>query len=554
MDTKNIKNIVATIAKDISTIKDEKTNSILRILLNLVESLVEENEELRKQLQKFKDEINCLKGEQGKPNFSGKKSTRNISSDKERKQKKTKKGKKKKTKKIKADRTVVCEVKKSNLPSDAVFKGYTESIVQDIIIKTDNVNFKKEVYYSPSLKKTFIGTVPTGYEGEFGPGIKSLILNLTHDSLISQPALKRLFETVGVFISSGTISRMLIDNIDIFHNEKQAIVKAGMQSTPHQHIDDTGCKVNGKNYYTHILCNPLYTAYFTMPKKSRLTVLSVLNQGNFCFQLNNEAYELMKRLNLPEKRIAEIKHLQTKNNYNKKELNNLIKKIFPNPKKYKRYKNIIIEATAIAGFHGKEKELKTLICDDAPQFKHLLDIALCWVHEGRHYKKLNPIIPIHKEYLDNFLTAFWEFYKKLLNYKSNPSSEIKAKNLSTVFDKLFSTKTGYEKLDNCIAKTTKKKSSLLMVLKHPELPLHNNPAELGARAEKRKADVSLQTKNAKGTKAKDTFMTIIQTSRKLGVNIYDYIFDRITGKFGMTSLANLIVQCKKNSSIIFDSS
>jgi hypothetical protein len=29
------------------------------------------------------------------------------------------------------------------------------------------------------------------------------------------------------------------------------------------------------------------------------------------------------------------------------------------------------------------------VCDDAPQFKWLTeDIGLCWVHEGRHYKKL----------------------------------------------------------------------------------------------------------------------------------------------------------------------
>jgi hypothetical protein len=37
---------------------------------------------------------------------------------------------------------------------------------------------------------------------------------------------------------------------------------------------------------------------------------------------------------------------------------------------------------------------------------------------------------------------------------------------------------------------------LLMVLKYPELPLHNNEAELGARAQVRRSDVSLQTKTS----------------------------------------------------------
>jgi hypothetical protein len=44
----------------------------------------------------------------------------------------------------------------------------------------------------------------------------------------------------------------------------------------------------------------------------------------------------------------------------------------------------------------------------------------------------------------------------------------------------------------------------------------------------------------KGTKANDTFMTIVQTAKKLGVSTYDYILDRVSNKFEMKSLAQLI--------------
>ena len=178
---------------------------------------------------------------------------------------------------------------------------------------------------------------------------------------------------------------------------------------------------------------------------------------------------------------------------------------------------------------------------EKPQFKHLIDIALCWIHEGRHYKKLNPIIQTHRKKLDKFLEEFWDYYAMLLDYKIAPTA-VQAKKLSDEFDRLFSTKTNYEQLDDRIASTFENKSSLLLALKYPELPLHNNPAELGARVQKRKGDISLQTNNAKGTKAKDTFMTIIQTARKLGINTYEYIFDRITKKFEMPSLAELITK------------
>jgi hypothetical protein len=50
----------------------------------------------------------------------------------------------------------------------------------------------------------------------------------------------------------------------------------------------------------------------------------------------------------------------------------------------------------------------------------------------------------------------------------------------------------------------------------------------------------LQTITVEGTKANDTFMTIVQTARKLRVSVYDYIFDRVSDKFEMPSLAELI--------------
>jgi hypothetical protein len=83
---------------------------------------------------------------------------------------------------------------------------------------------------------------------------------------------------------------------------------------------------------------------------------------------------------------------------------------------------------------------------------------------------------------------------------------------------------------------------LLLVLEYPQLPLHNNAAELGARAQARARDVSFQTRSEPGTKIKDTFMTIKQTAKKLGVSFYDYVYDRVSGQNKLPSLADLIAQ------------
>ena len=100
------------------------------------------------------------------------------------------------------------------------------------------------------------------------------------------------------------------------------------------------------------------------------------------------------------------------------------------------------------------------------------------------------------------------------SFEIKPDSEV-AKQLSAKFDQFFSTKTGYEQLDERIGKTKKNKEHLLKVLVLPEVPLHNNAAELAARAKVRKRDVSLQTITDEGTKANDTLMTIVQTAKKL---------------------------------------
>jgi len=185
------------------------------------------------------------------------------------------------------------------------------------------------------------------------------------------------------------------------------------------------------------------------------------------------------------------------------------------------------------------------MCDDAPQFNHIAKHkSLCWIHEGRHYKKLKPVVPLHQKMQNDFITKLWDCYHKLLSYTQQPTSSV-ATQLNDEFDKLFYTKTGYNRLDERIALTAAKKEALLLPLRFPFLPLHNNDSEGGAQHQARLRDIHLQTRNEKGTRAKDTFATIVKTARKLNVNLYEFFYDRIARNFSMPALANLILaKCK----------
>ena len=93
---------------------------------------------------------------------------------------------------------------------------------------------------------------------------------------MSEPKLLELLHTVGMQISAGQLSDLLIKDQAAFHAERAEVVRAGLSSSPWQHLDSTGTRVNGKNEHCHVLCNPLSSAYCTLPTQDRLSLLRVL--------------------------------------------------------------------------------------------------------------------------------------------------------------------------------------------------------------------------------------------------------------------------------------
>src|SRR5260221_2587936 len=81
-----------------------------------------------------------------------------------------------------------------------------------------------------------------------------------------------------------------------------------------------------------------------------------------------------------------------------------------------------------------------------------------------------------------------------------------------------------------------------MVRRHHETRSQTTPAELGARGRVRKRGVSYGPRSQQGAKAWDTFQTLLGTAKKLGVNFFHYLRDRIGGARQMSSLADLIKQ------------
>jgi len=530
-------------ALDLSAIQDERARHAIRLLLNLVEEVRQENRTLRDDNQRLRDEVNRLKGEQGKPAFKPtmpKLPSPDYSSERERHPPRER-GQRGDRRPIPIDREQVLRVEPASLPPDAEFKGYEEVVVQDVVVRTDNVLFRKEKFYSAAERRTYLAELPAGYHGEFGPGIHALVLVFYFACRMTEPKIRAWLQQVGVQISAGEISNLVIKGHAPFHQEKDAVFEAGLRSSPWQQTDDTATRINGQSHHCHIVDNPLHTTYLTLPGKDRLSVIDALRNGQpRVFRYTDDAEAWLEAAKVSQVTLTTLTHLPRDQELDEATVTQWLATQLPGLGMQTR--KLVLDALAVAAYQAQVEwpVVRLLLCDDAPQFRLITDeLGLCWVHEGRHYKKLMPTVALHRQLLETFLCDFWGFYDELLAYREQPTAEERVR-LEARFESVFRTKTGYWALDERIRKTWAKKESLLLVLVHPEIPLHNNASELGARQRVRKRAISFGPRTAEGARAWDTFMSLAATSRKLGVNFLQYLHDRIAGANQIPSLATLI--------------
>jgi hypothetical protein len=148
---------------DLTSIADPRTRELVMRLLNIIETLTADLRAAQVEIQQLRDEINRLKGEQGQPPIKpNTPPPPDHSSERERRRplERVKRGKRDR---IVIDRTLDLPVDPAILPPDAQFKGYEEVVVQDVVIRTDNVLFRKEKGSANNLRvKLPPGAAPRG--------------------------------------------------------------------------------------------------------------------------------------------------------------------------------------------------------------------------------------------------------------------------------------------------------------------------------------------------------------------------------------------------------
>jgi len=120
----------------------------------------------------------------------------------------------------------------------------------------------------------------------------------------------------------------------------------------------------------------------------------------------------------------------------------------------------------------------------------------------------------------------WWYYADLKAYRLDPTSRRRSE-LRARFDRIFKRRTGFATLDRLLTRLHANKTELLMVLDHPEIPLHTNGSENDIRCQVTKRAVSGGTCSDIGRNCRDAFLGLAKTCRKLSVAFWDYLGDRL---------------------------
>lgn len=527
---------------NLDTITDPAARQLIGQLLNCIEAMHTELLSLRTENQLLRDENARLKGGSGKPDIKPNTPppATDHSSEAER-HTRTPRGKPKKNALLVVTREQPCVIDPASLPAEAVRHGTSEVLVQDLLLTTEVIRFVREVWLLPSTGQTITAPLPDGYQGAFGPHIQALAVALGHGALVSQPSLLTFFQDAGVQIGAGTLSRWLADQDGRARSEAVAIQQAGLASSTWHATDQTATRVAGHNSTCHVLGNWLYTVYHTRAGGSRQDVLAVLWGQQPRFRLNADALAWLSASSLRRSLLAELcAALPWEQELSEAALREQLRAaaVVLGPQQQQQ----VCDALAIAAYHAQTEMpiVRQLLSDDAAVYHLLTDAqALCWVHDGRHYAKLSPVVREHQRVLAAFRKDYWAYYRKLVAYRAAPSVE-RARALRQEFEELVEQRTGYAALDERIAKTAANGEMLLLVLSHSEIPLHNNDMELAARRRVRKRDVSFGPQSVAGARAWDSFQTLIATATKLGVRLYDYLLQQRVAPSETPSLADHI--------------
>src|SRR5260370_12924661 len=217
---------------ELPEIRAEERTPLVEALLAIIRELLDRNQQLEETVLQLRDEIAILKGQKPRPKIkpssleSGTPPSQQEGSQKEKPPKRPGSEKRSKNAELTIHRRVPLHI--DDLPPGAVFKGFEDYIVQELVIESQNTLYLRARYQLPDGSSVLAALPADVIPGShFGPTLTSYILHQYHDGL-TLPLLLEQLHDFGVDTSAGQLDRLLTEGKEVFHQEKEEVLKGGL--------------------------------------------------------------------------------------------------------------------------------------------------------------------------------------------------------------------------------------------------------------------------------------------------------------------------------------
>ncbi len=399
-------------------------------------------------------------------------------------------------------------------------------MVQDLQFRPWTTRYRRERWLTPS-GETIVAPLPGGIHGHFGARLKCFVLTQYHKCRVTVGCLLDLLHDIGMAVSKRQLMRFLIDNQEPFLDEAREVLRSGLESASWITVDDTGARHLGRNAVCTHIGNDHFAWFATTFSKSRLNFLQLLAAGDETHLINEAAIAYMRQRNLSETVIGRLAgHERTRFadaaawTEHLRDLGLTGLEVTPDPVR------IATEGALWGGITAQGLLDGTVIVSDgAGQFKVGIH-GLCWVHSERLVYKLNTACEPKHQAKERVRERIWRLYGDLKAYCRDPTQQAKAA-LGQRFDRIFTTQTGFVRLDRLLARLHAKKDDLLAVLDRPDIPMHTNGSENAIRGQAVRRKISGGTRSDMGRDCRDGFSSLMKTCAKQSVSFWDYLADRL---------------------------
>lgn len=415
------------------------------------------------------------------------------------------------------------------------FKGYADFYHTELNFQFVTTLFRREYYQTPDGIVT--APLPEHIKGRFGDNLKSHLLNFYHSCSTTQPLLLDWLHDHGCPISEGSLNNILTKNHDVFHQEKEEILEAGLACSDYLQVDDTGARHQGKNGYCLFVGNPYFSYFLSSDSKSRINFLSCLQGRQSLYLLNEVATDYMKQVKMSEKWVTALSVSGEQSFSSKEEWESFLDELDCTAPQQRRWATEGALKAALKKNHCLENMI--IHSDGARQFDTVFKHGLCWYHAGRPLDKLIPANDLERAARNWIQDQYWRLYDDIEAYQKNPTDGEKQR-LYQGFDDWVRTQVDYPDLQKVLSQLMVVREELLLVLEHPWLPLHNNLSERQIREYVKRRKVSGGTRSEDGRACRDTFASLKKSCKQHGLSFARYLKDRLSGANLVPRLYGLI--------------